>query len=232
VLSNGWDLLTFAQQMQGLSSGNIRFTTIPTLGNAVIGGADVIKIDPDAVKEFVGSITADERDKPQTSSSSSSSPATTSGTPTSTGSTPPVEPAGQEQGTVAVGQITVDVRNGSNQHGLASKISGELTTLGFQQGLIGDAPVQTVTTVEYAPGNEQAGRQVVTELGGSAALKLNSNLGTGHVRVILGKDHEDGHSGLTGPANIRMAPAPNTTTTTSTNAPETSIQAGALTCVN
>jgi LCP family protein required for cell wall assembly len=231
VLSNGWDLLTFAQQMQGLSSGNIRFTTIPTLGNAVIGGADVIKIDPDAVKEFVGSITADEREEPQTSSSTSSS-TTTSTTTTSTGTTAPVEPATQNQGTVAVGQITVDVRNGSNQHGLASKISGELTTLGFQQGLIGDAPVQTVTTVEYAPGNEQAGRQVVTELGGSAALKVNSSLDAGHVRVILGKDHEDGHSGLTGPVNMRMAPKPNTTTTTSANAPETSIQAGALTCVN
>ena len=231
VLSSNWDLLTFAQQMQGLSSGNIKFTTIPTLGNAVIGGADVIKVDPDAVKAFVGSITADERDRPQTSSSNSS-PVTTTGPPTSTDRTAPVEPAGQDQGTVAVGQITVDVRNGSNQHGLAAKISGELGTLGFQQGLIGDAPVQTKTTVEYAPGNEQAGRQVVTELGGTAVLKVNSSLTDGHVRVILGKDLEDGRSGLTGPVNLRKAPTTGSTTTTSTNAPESSIQAGALTCVN
>ncbi|TDP93687.1 LCP family protein [Labedaea rhizosphaerae] len=232
VLSSNWDLLTFAQQMQGLSSGNIRFTTIPTLGNAVIGGADVIRVDPDAVKAFVGSITADERGQPHTTTSGSSS-VTTTGSPTSkTNTTAPVEPAGQDQATVAVGQITVDVRNGSDQHGLAAKISGELTTLGFQQGLIGDAPVQPKTVVEYAPGDEQAGRQVVTELGGTASLKVNSSLISGHVRVILGKDHEDGRSGLTGPVNLRKAPTPGDTTTTSTNAPTDSIQAGALTCVN
>ena len=234
VLSNNWDLLTFAQQMQGLSSGNIKFTTIPTHGNAVIGGADVIKVDPDEVKAFVGSITADERDQPSTSSAT---PTTTgTGTPSTTttggGSQAPMAPATQNQGTVAVGQIVVDVRNASNQRGLAAEISTELTTLGFQQGLIGDAPVQTSTTVQYAPGDEQAGRQVVTELGGTATLEVNSSLGTGHVRVILGKDRESGRDGLGGAAGVRLAPPTGTTTTTSGNAPEASIQAGALTCVN
>jgi hypothetical protein len=31
--------------MRGLTSGNIEFYTIPTKGNAVIGGADVIRVD-------------------------------------------------------------------------------------------------------------------------------------------------------------------------------------------
>ena len=59
VLSQGWDLTEFAEQMRGLTGGNIEFHTIPTLGNAVIGGADVLRVDQAQVAADVASLTSD-----------------------------------------------------------------------------------------------------------------------------------------------------------------------------
>ncbi|GAB2974044.1 LCP family protein [Amycolatopsis acidiphila] len=59
VLSDNWDLAEFAAQMRGLNSGNIQFRTIPVVGPAVIGGADVLRVDPGQVHQFVDGLTAD-----------------------------------------------------------------------------------------------------------------------------------------------------------------------------
>jgi LCP family protein required for cell wall assembly len=57
VLSSGWDITTFAQQMAGLTSGNIQFATIPTGNNfTTSGGADVTQINPSQVRQFVSSM--------------------------------------------------------------------------------------------------------------------------------------------------------------------------------
>jgi LCP family protein required for cell wall assembly len=57
VLSSGWDITTFAQQMSGLTSGNIQFTTIPTGNNfTTSGGAQVTQVSPTKIKQFVSSI--------------------------------------------------------------------------------------------------------------------------------------------------------------------------------
>lgn len=57
VLSSGWDVTTFAQQMSGLSSGNIQFTTIPTGSNfTTSGGAEVTHVSQSQVQQFVSSV--------------------------------------------------------------------------------------------------------------------------------------------------------------------------------
>jgi LCP family protein required for cell wall assembly len=57
VLSSGWDITTFAQQMAGLTSGNIQFTTIPTGNNfTTSGGADVTQVSPSQVRQYVSSM--------------------------------------------------------------------------------------------------------------------------------------------------------------------------------
>jgi len=53
TLSTGWDVTTFAEQMQNLTSGAIQFDTIPTGNNVVIGGADVTQINQHQVEQFV-----------------------------------------------------------------------------------------------------------------------------------------------------------------------------------
>ncbi|WP_084145386.1 LCP family protein [Amycolatopsis jejuensis] len=59
VLSAGWDLAEFAAQMRGLTGGNVEFHTIPTEGNAVIGGADVLRVDQAKVRAAVDRLTSD-----------------------------------------------------------------------------------------------------------------------------------------------------------------------------
>jgi LCP family protein required for cell wall assembly len=56
TLSNGWDITSFAAQMQNLTSGGVQFVTIPTGGNAVNSAGDVILVDPDQVQQFTQSI--------------------------------------------------------------------------------------------------------------------------------------------------------------------------------
>jgi LCP family protein required for cell wall assembly len=53
TLSSGWDITSFALQMQGLTSGAIQFSTIPTGPNVLINGADVTQMDPVAIADFV-----------------------------------------------------------------------------------------------------------------------------------------------------------------------------------
>ncbi|RJQ85115.1 LCP family protein [Amycolatopsis panacis] len=55
VLDHGWDLLSFARQLHGLSTGSIAFATIPvqSLSLATPSDGDAVKVDPSQVKKFV-----------------------------------------------------------------------------------------------------------------------------------------------------------------------------------
>ncbi|MBB4682689.1 LCP family protein required for cell wall assembly [Amycolatopsis jiangsuensis] len=55
VLDDGWDLLSFARQLQGLGSGSIAFATIPvqSLSLATPADGDAVQVDPARVREFV-----------------------------------------------------------------------------------------------------------------------------------------------------------------------------------
>ncbi|MBP2471255.1 LCP family protein required for cell wall assembly [Crossiella equi] len=55
VLDQGWDLLGFAAQVQGLTGGRIQFQTIPTLraNLATPGDGVAVEVDPAKVKAFV-----------------------------------------------------------------------------------------------------------------------------------------------------------------------------------
>ncbi|MEV7555246.1 LCP family protein [Amycolatopsis sp. NPDC089917] len=57
VLDRGWDVLSFAQQLRGMSSGALKFQTIPvqSLSLPTPSDGDAVKVDPAAVKAFVKS---------------------------------------------------------------------------------------------------------------------------------------------------------------------------------
>lgn len=92
VLSDNWDLAEFAGQMRGLNSGKVEFHTIPVAGPATIGGADVLRVDPADVRQFVDHLTTD----PTTPAPPSTGPATPAPTgpltPPSTGPATPASP--------------------------------------------------------------------------------------------------------------------------------------------
>ncbi|ONF71394.1 LCP family protein [Amycolatopsis keratiniphila] len=55
VLDRGWDVLGFAQQLRGMSSGALKFQTIPvqSLSLPTPSDGDAVKVDPAEVKAFV-----------------------------------------------------------------------------------------------------------------------------------------------------------------------------------
>jgi LCP family protein required for cell wall assembly len=222
VLSTGWDITTFAQQMQGLSSGAIDFYTIPTMGPAKIGGADVIRVDPKQVNEFVGSLTKDEK---TTGTTGPSQPTSTS-VPTRSSSAPP---------NPSDAKVTVDVRNASNEVGLATAVQNILAGKGFLPGTVGDAAPARTSTLFHRPGDVEAAQRVSTELGGQFKLVTDSNLKQGQVRAVLGQDYPTALgkrlAGQTGPA---QADPPKTTPTSGPPASPSSppINANGVTCIN
>ncbi|MET0134575.1 MAG: LCP family protein [Kibdelosporangium sp.] len=221
VLSTGWDVTTFAQQMQGLSSGAIDFYTIPNAGPAKIGGADVVKVDPKQVNEFVAGLTQDER----ANGSTGNSPTTTSAPAPDTSAAPRIP---------SDSKVTVDVRNASNEAGLAAAVQSILTGKGFLPGTLGDATVQQTSTLFHRPGDQAAAQRVSTELGGDFKLVPDSTLKAGQVRAVLGQDFPNALgrrlTGQTDPAGVTPAKAPTAGAVTSPPAP--AINANGVTCIN
>ncbi|HEV7977026.1 LCP family protein [Amycolatopsis sp.] len=58
VIDQGWDILSFASQLHGLSSGAIQFGTIPvqSLSLPTPSDGDAVKVDPAQVKAFVANV--------------------------------------------------------------------------------------------------------------------------------------------------------------------------------
>jgi LCP family protein required for cell wall assembly len=97
VLDRGWDVVSFAQQLRGMSSGALKFQTIPVQSLALPTPSDgvAVKVDPAEVKAFVettltstsvaavGEPTSGIGIKPVAATSSAAAP------PSSTSSTPP-----------------------------------------------------------------------------------------------------------------------------------------------
>ena len=59
VLSDGWDIMQFAEQLQKLAAGNVAFATIPVLdenGWSDDGMQSVVRVDSNQVHEWVASL--------------------------------------------------------------------------------------------------------------------------------------------------------------------------------
>jgi LCP family protein required for cell wall assembly len=219
ILSDGWQLSTFASQMSGLTAGGIDFYTIPTLGDANIGGADVLRVDPAQVSAFVSSLVTDEEATPE----SSSGPDRTTTTTTTAPGTP------DEGDRPALGLVTVDVRNGSNTRGLASTVRQALVDKGFQGGDIGDASVQDSSTISYAPGGRNLAEYAAGELGGQFTFLEDSSLTANELTVVLGTSFEP-----VGATNGLRAQPPSSPSAppSSPGRPAPQINADGLNCVN
>ncbi|OLR90444.1 LCP family protein [Actinokineospora bangkokensis] len=225
VLSSNWNLTTFAAQMQGLSSGNIEFRTIPTQGDAKIGGADVIRVDPAQVAAFVKEQIEEFDDEATTTGGAPTGERPTPSTTTTT--TAPRSPQ----------EVTVDVRNGSTTRGLASTALNTLVAAGYAAGAVGDDSVRSTSVIEYAPGDLAKAQAVGAALRGRFDFEENPALVSDRVRVVLGTSYAPGSTGGDDPLFSALQPrvpepTPTAPTSTTGTTPPTRIDAGGVTCVN
>jgi LCP family protein required for cell wall assembly len=180
TLDQGWDVFSFAQQLQSMSAGKIQFETIP-VGNINLQtpDGDSIQIDPAQVQAFVGNAIGK-------TAPSTVAPATTTTLRGGSG-------------------VVVDVDNASDASGLATRVANDLSGRGFTTGTVGTVSAQRTTVVDYATGERTEAEQLAQYLGSGATAVADSALRTGHVRIYLGSDYAGPDSQ---PATTTSAPPP------------------------
>jgi LCP family protein required for cell wall assembly len=172
VLSDGWDIMEFAEQLQKLAAGSVAFATIPILeeaGWSDDGMQSVVRIDPAHVKEWVAGL-LQEQDEGKT-----------------------------EELAYAPSKTTVDVVNDSDVNGLAAAVSAVLTNKGFAAGNTGNNEGGHVTgsQVQAAKADDLGAQAVSKELGGLPVVE-NAAVSPGSARVVLTADYTGPGSGLDG----------------------------------
>jgi LCP family protein required for cell wall assembly len=210
VLSEGWDIMEFVQQLQKLAAGNVAFATIPILeeaGWSDDGMQSVVRVDPTQVKEWVASLLHNQ-DEGKT-----------------------------EQLAYTPGKTTVDVVNDTDINGLAAAVSQVLTNKGFTTGSVGnnDAGHVTGSQVQAAKADDLGAQAVSKELGGLPVVE-NTSVAPGSARVVLANDYTGpGSSGLDPTLDtVDPAAAGSTDSTDTEPAPSPILTAGANDpeCVN
>ncbi|MGS0686131.1 LCP family protein, partial [Nakamurella sp. GG22] len=184
IFDKGFSVLSFAEQLTNLSSGNINFETLPTTGPETSTNADALATDPEQVKAFFAAIAG---------GSGASAPGTTA--PATT-----VDPA----------SITVDVQDGTVADGVTARAADIINSAGFALGSLGvvagtSSGNETQTTEVRYPADALGAAQQVKKAFGVGTLVPDDAIDSGHVLVVVGKDL-DVPSGLRAPG-AALAPA-------------------------
>jgi len=185
VLSSGWDIMDFVQQMQKLAGGKVAFATIPVLdgsGWSDDGMQSVVRVDPHQVQDWVGGLLHEQAQ----------------------GKT--------EQLAYTHGKTTASVVNATDINGLAAAVSDVLTAKGFTAGSVGNNEGGHVKSsqVRAAKSDDLGAQEVAKELGGLAVV-ADASIPAGTVQVVLANDYTGPGSGLSGsvaPARVSGGGAP------------------------
>lgn len=172
VLSEGWDMMSFVEQLQTLAAGNVAFATIPIVeeaGWSDDGMQSVVRVDPDEVKDWVTSLLNDQ------------------------------EEGKTEELTYTPDKTIVDVVNDTDINGLAAAVSHVVATKGFAPGTVGnnEGPKVTESQVQAAGSDDLGAHAVAEDLGGLPVVE-NASIPPGSVRVVLADDYTGPGSGLDG----------------------------------
>ena len=190
VLSSGWDIMDFVNQLQKLAGGKIAFATIPVLdesGWSDDGMHSVVRVDPHQVQDWVAGLLHDQAQ----------------------GKT--------EELAYTPDKTTASVLNDTDINGLAASVSEVLSSKGFAAGTVGnnDAAHVAGSQVQAAKADDLGAQAVAKDLGGLPVI-ANTSVPPGSVRVVLANDYTGPGSGLSdGPptrGGIVATPARPTTT--------------------
>jgi LCP family protein required for cell wall assembly len=177
VLSSGWDIMDFVNQLQKLAAGKIAFATIPVLdesGWSDDGMHSVVRIDPHQVQDWVAGLLQDQ----------------------AKGKT--------EELAYTPAKTSASVLNDTDINGLAASVSEVLTSKGFSTGAVGnnDAAHVSGSQVQAAKADDLGAQAIAKELGGLPVI-ANTSVPQGTVRVVLANDYTGPGSGLAdGPAKL------------------------------
>jgi hypothetical protein len=170
TIDNRWNMIDFAQEMSGMTSGQIKFQTVPVVNIDYYpygkgpGKPSAVEVDPAQINAFVHGATG--------------VPANVSGTQTT-----PSGPTGNAA-------ITVDVTNASGVTGLAARVLDNLVGKGFTKGATGDATHRGKSVLFYRAGEEAGAQTVADSMTGKFLLEESPSVPSGHVWVYLGRNYQ------------------------------------------
>ena len=170
VLSDGWDIMDFIQQMQKLAGGKVAFATVPVLqedGWSDDGTQSVVRVDPKQVQDFVTGLLHD-------------------------------QDAGKtEQLAYSPAKTTADVMNDTDVNGLAASVSEVLTGKGFLAGNVGNNETGRVSNSQIrAAKADDLGAQAVSRELGNLPIVEDTSVAPGSVQVMIARDYTGPGSGL------------------------------------
>jgi LCP family protein required for cell wall assembly len=182
VLSDGWNIMDFADQLSKLSGGNVAFATIPIVeeaGWSDDGMQSVVRVNPSEVKDWVSSLLHDQAE----------------------GKTPELVYSND--------QTTADVINDSDVNGLAAAVSQVLSSKGFAAGNVGNNEGTKVTSsqIQAAKSDDLGAQAIAKEL--SLPVIEDASVPPNTVRVVLAADYTGPGSGLDGTDVALTAPVAN-----------------------
>ncbi len=189
TIDQGWDIFSFAQEMESMTGGQIQFNTIPIITESypTKSDGDAVEVNPTQVQQFISS--AIQAQGGGGSSTAAAPPPNSTANSNSGG--------GSNNGGNA--KVTAEVLNGSGKTGLASKVLNVLTGKGFTAGGTGNTSSRTSSVVEYGSGASSSAQQVAAALGGLTTQSASS-LPAGAVRVLLGTNYNGPTSNTAGGA--------------------------------
>jgi hypothetical protein len=212
VTNAGFNLFDFASNMGALSGSNLKFSTLPISGytNAMeLNGShqDVNNIDVPYIQQVVNK------------AFNPPLPVKTSGKSAVGKSAAKKKPVK----ILAASTVTVDVDNGGSTHGLAGGVASALTSLGYKEGSVGNAPasptVTTGTQVFYGAGASANAAKIAADFGATA--KPLASLAAENVEVLLGTDSTVVPAALTptsSSASTTPTPTPSSSSTSNNGA--------------
>ena len=160
VLDKDWNVLSFAEQMQGIAAGDVRFVTIPIVGDTeTYGEGMALAVDQEQIEQFVDAVI----DPPPEAEPP-----------------PPADPANAA--------VTVSVFNTTGTQGLAGRVATALSGRGYNPGGVGNAKPRAASVIRHATGEAAAGERVADELGG-LPVEEDETLPPGTLQVYLGEDY-------------------------------------------
>ena len=178
VVDSNWDVLGFAEQMQGVAGGDLEFQTAPThlVGKS---GQEETEANPQEIAQFAQNLLL-----------------------------PPEQRKAAEQKQQAEkqarAQTSVNVYNTTQTSGLADQVQENLTGQGYDKGESSNAPPRPSSVVEYGPGDEATAQQVANSLGG-IKTQQSPQAKRGTLSVYVASDYQGpGKQSLSGSKATRL----------------------------
>ena len=170
VLSDGWDIMDFIEQLQSLAAGNVAFATIPVLqenGWSDDGMQSVVRVDEAAVKDWVAGLLKDQ------------------------------DEGNIEKIAYSPDKTTAIVVNDTDINGLAAAVSQLLTGQGFTPGEVGNNDSARVANSQVQVAKvDDLGAAAVAKALGDLPVVEDASIPSGTVRVVLAGDYTGPGSGL------------------------------------